>query len=486
MRRFFGVLAVLVALMLAGCGSSSSGSSPSNPLAAELSYFPSGSPLVISVATDPNSAGIKQLQALIHRYTVATFGLAAVTAKLEQLGIDYQSDIRPLFGNPVMLGFATADPTGASARAFIGAWVTRDAGKLSALVKKIPGDKQVGSHDGATLYQAGGAVFLAVDGPTIVIGGSQSIVDAALDRHAGGGGMTSATYSQSLAGLPQNGFLQMFGNVGSVLAQPAAANARRIPWVKALRGYGVTVGASPTGVTLSFRLNTSGSSLTPGQVPLVTGNASPPLASSAPISIGMADPAHLAAFVEQAEQATSPAGWAKFERRQAALRAKTGTDLSALFKLLTGNLIVASDTHTTVARAGLSDPSAASRILAKLATAPHSAFNTTDRIHRLGGGFYAVQSPKETITLGVVGNQLVVGKATVAALRSFATAPATPATGARGSIAFRVGLASLIHLAMHTAPSGIAQTILSSLGDITGSVASSTSGITGTASLAIH
>jgi hypothetical protein len=101
MRRVLLPL-LLTALVAAGCGSSSAGTS--NPVNAELSYFPTDSPFVISVVTDPNSQAVKNAHALTARFPVAAYGESALMAKVDQSGIDYQSDVRPLFGNPVMLG----------------------------------------------------------------------------------------------------------------------------------------------------------------------------------------------------------------------------------------------------------------------------------------------------------------------------------------------------------------------------------------------
>lgn len=485
MRRLGALLLVSAALVVAGCGSSSSAGS-GDPVNSALSYFPSGSAFVMSVATDPKSAAIKQLQSLVGRFPIATFGESAALAKLNQVGIDYQADVKPLFGNPVMFGFAGPMPTGSASRQFLFAWVTKDSGKLGALVKKLPGVKSVGSHDGAKLYQTGGSATVAIHGATLVFGSSESVVNGALDRHAHGGGMRSADYTHAVAGLPQNGFLQIFGSLSAVLSQPSTAKARLVPWVAALRGYAATVGASPTGLSFDFKLDTSGRALAANQVPFASGTGTPNFADSMPITVALENPAHLVSFIEGVEQTTGAAGWAKFERNQAKLRAATGADLNSLLKLLTGELILSSDTHTTMARAAVNDPASAASILSKLVRAPHGLLNSTSSVARRGSGFYAIKSPSETITLGVVGNQMVVGKASVAQLRSFASAPTSPAVGARGSVAFRVSLSQLLHLAMSSSVPKVAEQILSSLGDVNGEVSAAPSGITGSASLAIH
>ena len=175
MRRLLGVL-VCAALVVAGCGSSSSAPSASSVRNSELSYFPAGSPFVMSVVTDPNSAAVKGSEALVGHFPLATFGESALIAKLRQVGIDYQNDIRPLFGNPIVVGATGQSLSGVSTSGYLAVWVTKDASKLTALLKKVPGLKTVGSHDGATLYQTGGSTTVAVAGATLVLGPSESVV----------------------------------------------------------------------------------------------------------------------------------------------------------------------------------------------------------------------------------------------------------------------------------------------------------------------
>src|SRR5947209_85193 len=170
MRRFpaFVLILALVPLVLAACGSSSSSGGVRG---SELSYFPANAPFVLSIQTDPNSSAVKDGQALIGRFPIATVGEAALMSKLQQQGINYQSDIRPLFGNPIMVGAAQAASYGSATNNFLAAWVTKDAGKLSALVQKLHLQSS-GSHDGATLYSGSLGSTFAVDGATAVLGGS--------------------------------------------------------------------------------------------------------------------------------------------------------------------------------------------------------------------------------------------------------------------------------------------------------------------------
>ncbi len=483
MRRLIPLIAV-AAVALAGCGSSSSGSS--SPLNTELSYFPSNSPFVMSIQTDPNSTAIKQTQQLVSRFPVAGLGESAAKAKLSQVGINYDVDLKPLFGNPVAFGLGGSQISGNAQSQFLAVWVTKDQDKLNALLNKVlKGVQSSGTHGNAKLYPAGSAT-IAVDGATLIIGASQELVTTAIDRHSNGGGVTSSDYSSALSGLPQDALVDVFGSLSTALQSPNAAKARQIPWVAALKSYGVAVSASSSGLSFQYHLDTSGGSLTSAQLPIASGSTPPNFAGDSPIIAALHDPSQTISFIQSAEQATGAANYQGFLRRQAAAKAKTGTDLTSLFTLLTGNAVVASDTKAVMIRADLSDPSAASSTLSKLASFPSAFSSHALAMVRGPGGLYVVREPNSFTTIGVIGNQLVLGeRATPAQLQAFAAAPTSPATGAQGSLAYKVALPSLLQYALKTTLPSTVQPILSQLGDITGWTAATTSGMTGSASLAL-
>ena len=128
-------------------------------------------------------------------------GEAALKSKLQQVGINYDGDVRPLLGNPIAIGATGQTLSGGStSQHFLIAWIVKDSGKLTSLIKKIHGIHSAGSHDGATIYESGGTTALAVDGATALLGPSVAELDAALDRHAHGGGLTKSDYSHAFAG----------------------------------------------------------------------------------------------------------------------------------------------------------------------------------------------------------------------------------------------------------------------------------------------
>ncbi len=483
MRRLIPLIAV-AAVALAGCGSSSSGSS--SPLNSELSYFPSNSPFVMSIQTDPNSNAIKDAQQLVSRFPIAGLGESAAKAKLAQVGINYDVDLKPLFGNPVAFGLGGSEISGNTQSQFLAVWVTKDQGKLNALLGKIlKGVQSSGTHGSAKLYPAGSAT-VAVDGATLIIGASQDIVTTAIDRHAHGGGVTSSDYSSALAGLSQDALVDVFGSLTTALQSPSAAKAKQIPWVAALKSYGVAVSASTAGLSFQYHLDTTGGSLTSSQLPIASGSTPPNFAGDLPIVAALHNPSQTISFIQSAEQVTGSASYQDFLARQAAAKAKTGTNLTSLFGLLTGNAVVQSDTKAVMIRADLSDPSTASSTLSKLATDPKAFSSHATAVIHGPGGLYVVKEPKSLTTIGVLGNQLVLGERTTPAqLQAFASAPTTPASGAQGTLAYKIALPTLLQFALKTTLPSTVQPILGQLGDITGWTAATTSGMTGSATLAL-
>jgi Protein of unknown function (DUF3352) len=477
-------LTLLAAALLVGCGSSSSSHKQADPASAALSYFPAATPFVLTAATDPNSAAAKQSQSLEARLPVIGLARAAVMARLQAIGIDYQTDIRPLAGNPIAVGASTSTLTGAATKQFLIAWVTKSASKLKALITKLHFQAS-GSRDGAQLYQAG-RLSIAVDGATVLLSADSGTIGAALDRHAHGGGLTPAAVASDRAGLPSNSAIEAFGSLTNVLSGSRSAKARRVPWVAAIRGYGVAVNSTSSGLTIQYHVDTTGGSLSSAQLPIASGSTPPSLAGDLPIQVAMRNPAQVIRFVQSAAQAVSPGSYGKYLVQLAKFKRKTGIDLNSLVGLLNGDLIIESDTHSTIGRAGISNPGAVAKAIRELTHAPKGVFDKATRFTPLGGGLYEVQTPRARLTVGVIANQLVVGKASPAAIRSFATAPTIPASGASGALAFKVALLELLHATLKHAPSPAAQAVLNLLGDVTGSSSADPSGLSGRATVALR
>jgi hypothetical protein len=485
-RLLFALLAVTMMAALAACGSSSPKKpAASSPTVQALSYLPASSPLVLTLITDPNSQFVKGAQTALRNIPNASLAETALFAKLSQLGFDYNKDIRPLFGNPIVLGFVGTTISGSNPP-FVVSWVTRSASGLNGVIQKLRiGLQPAGTHDGAKLYTAGGAA-IAVAGPTLLFSRSTQDLNAALDRHAAKQGFTATQYANSTTGIDQNGLIQVFGNLTGILSMPSAAKARQVPWVAAITGYGASISASQKAMTIHYHVDTSGKPLSTSQLPIASGSTPPDLAGGLPILGGIRDPAQTISFIEQAQRMTNPKSYASFVSRQAKLKRRTGFDLNSFVASLTGNLSIESNTHTTIGRAQVSDPSAVSAELAKLAKAPRDAFAKYSRVSSLGGGLYSVKEPKQTLTYGLIGDELTIGKASPAGVRAYAKAPATAAAGAAGSLAFQIGLTELLKLVVKHQLPAVEQQVLARLGSLTGSTSATTTGLTGTATVGVH
>jgi hypothetical protein len=438
---------------------------------------------VLTVATLSSQQSVKQLQALEHRFPTYSVAATAIFAQMAKLGIDYNRDVRPLFGNPIAIGaVGTSGLNGSRVPPFLAVWVTKSATHLKAVVTKLPGVHPAGSHDGATLYSIG-SYAAGITGPTLIVARSAQVLDQALDRHAHGEGFTTADYSRATTGIASDGAVEVFGDLSQVLAAPSAARARLVPWVSALRAYGASISASATGLTITFHLDTGGRALTTSELPIASGTSAPGVAGTLPIQAGVRDPAQIINFILTTLKQIDPAAAARLTKDEAALERRAGIDVTTEANILTGDLNIETDSHTTLGRMQVSDPASAQSFIQKLTkpgTGPKGPGLTP-----IGGGFYTITASRPKVTVGLVGNELLVGRATPAQLRAFMSAPSDGTSAGSGSITFQIALPQLIALTLKHAPSAIEQQLLGVLGNLTGSASATTGGLTGTLALAL-
>lgn len=471
-RKLLILVGVALAAALSGCGSSSS-----SPLGTELSYVPRDSVFLAAVPTDPHGSLVHATNKLIASSPGTGFSLGTILAAV---GLDYQNDIQPLFGNPVVVSVARSSSTTGffGSPSVLGVWVVHSQVALNALLAKLGSPSKA---SGVASYHLG-QLTLAVKGRTVLMG-TPTVVQAALARHSGGHGMTTAEFSGAGGSVAPGTVLQAIGDLAGVIH----GSALKVPWIRALRGYTARLTGSGTSVRAQFRLDTSGAPLTPAEIPFTTATGAPELAGTMPITVGVRDPGHSFAFLEAAYQSSEPGSYAKFARQQAAAKRRTGYDLDTFFSLLTGNAIIETDGHGFLARADVTDPTSAARQLALLPQAVHDVFPTAHSITRRAGGFLQMsQTSGKPIEFGLVGREFVAGLgATAAQLRAFAQAPTTPAASATGPLAIRIDVAGLLAHAVKQLPTTVTGPYLSLLGDLTGSVSDSPTALSGGLALAV-
>jgi uncharacterized protein DUF3352 len=468
MRRIL-VSAVFAALVLAGCGSSSSSSS--SPLNTELSYLPSGSPAVVVFATDPNGTAWQNASGFVAKFPLAQLGLSALESDLAKSGVNYNQDIKPLLGNPVTLGITTT--TSASSKGFVIVLIAKNASNLNVLTRGQSAPTSASKYEGANLYQ-GSSYCLAIDGNTALLGPSLTEIKSALHLHAHGGGVNPNDFNDALNGLSQNPLVQVYGNLAGVLSGPHAAQARQIPWVAAIKSYGLTLSLADTGVDVRYRVNTSGPTLTSSELPLPTGSEAPSVVGQAPVVVGIRDLAQTFTFIEGAVQAVNPKALASAMNQVAKNGIQLNRDLISQF---TGNSELDYGPAGLRARFDLANPAQAVTTLAKL-----------KHLKRVGRGFYEVTNTKNPALIGIFKGRLVIGRTSRAALRAFASASASPISGASGPLAAQVSVGSLVSLiaaATHSAsslPPQVGQ-LLGAFGPLVSWTANDSSGLYGEISL---
>ena len=483
-----GVIAALLSIVLAACGtashlaSSSGGGSVTAAEATELSYIAPGSPFVAAIATSGKSLLSGTSSNLLNADPSAASLLSLLSSRLGLLGLSYGHDIKPLFGNPVMLAIGTP-AAGTRQPTVLAVWETASQAVLGHLIGKLSFLHSSATIDGAKVYALGSQAAVAISGATILLSQSAEQLRLALQRHTTHAGFSSVEYARLAGTLGAHRRVTFVGDLTSLLSTPKAATARKVPWVAALRGYGVDVSGSRTQIGFHFRVDTGGAPLSAAQLPLDPAAGAPQLAGQMPITVGVSDAAHTWKFIETAAELAGAKGFAKFLVDQAKVKARTGANLDDLVSQFTGPAIVGSDTITTIGRAQVADGQKAATTLALLAKDPSDALQSVASARAIGGGLYQViQRHGKPLIVGVIGNEFVIGAGPMAAIRAFATAPATPAPGP-GSLAFRIALPQLLEMKLHTR-SPIAALVLGRLGDLTGSASNTTSALTGGATLA--
>ena len=439
LRHLAALFACLGAIAVAtsGCGG---GSSSSSDLGTVLSYVPADTPFALELETDPDSGQYKALDGLINRFPGADTIKALIKSQLTMgiQGADFDKDIKPLLGNPAVIS-ATDVGSFLSDReqaGFVAALQVSDKGALDSLIEKTKPQKR-GEVAGATVYQDGDT-FFAVNDDVVVLAGSRDLLDAALKRADGGDHLSEGDFEAGLSGLPKDALARVYVDVQGLLKQSAAAAARRIEWVDALRTVGLTVSAQKSSLDVEFNAVTKGDDLTDADLPFATGDeAAKVVKRKGEIGIGLRNPRQLVAFVESALQAVDPQTFGDYEQGKRAIAAKLDLDIDKdLFAQLTGNLSVSATLQGDfAARAEVKDPTAFAGTVDKVAKALPQLGSTLgiESVRRSGDLYEARLSGGSTFVFGMAGDSLVVAS-DAARAHSMAQAQPEAVPGASGSL----------------------------------------------------
>jgi hypothetical protein len=452
-RRLGTVLAlVFCAAVAAGCGEEEA----AGPLDEALGYLPADAPFAVAIDTNLDGDQYRALDRIARKFEFGGQAKDALKEALEdEEGVDFDRDIRPLLGNPFVVGGADPAKVGDDEDDFVGAIQVKDEGKLDDLQSRSKA-REAGERGGATIYREPDGDTYAVDEDVLVVASSRRLLDSALDTREEGNGFSADGFDDALEGLPDAALVRAYFDVEALLdADPDARRAQRVKWVDGLRTLGATGIASQDDLEVEFRLRTEG--LTEEDLPIAPGDDSPGVVERpGQVAVGIRDLSRVIEFAEAAGRAVDPDGFGDYESAKEQLKALLDLDIDKdLIAQLEGDtaVTVAPD-RTFAARAELEDPAAFERTLAKVAKVLPSAAGG------LGAGELGIAEPGPGRDLyrltdsdgrnwffGVLDDVFVLSRSPAAAKRLASAAPEQVA-GARGSVAMSADAQELADAAL--------------------------------------
>jgi hypothetical protein len=376
-RRIVALAATCaVGLALAGCGGGE------ESLDRSLSYFPAGAPAVALVKTDLDDAQWHAFNGQLAPLLLGVSVRRLLRETADQAGLSFGDDLKALLGNPLVVG----EMPGAGPLATL---QVREPGKLSRVLAAL-GFTAAGHARGARLYRppvaggtrlrrapAGAPALVAVDGDVVLAAASPATLRAALAARHRGGRLTERELRRGLHGLPGDALVRVYGSLRALAGRAPAS----LPWVRALRTYGVTVTLKRHVAELRGVVRTAARTVTDAQLPLAPGRD--------PAPIPVREDAAVAGLRDAAPTATFLLG---------ALPRQAG--LAPVVRQIVGPAFAEREVDGDVtARAGVRDAAAATRALRSLVS--------RQRWRPLGGGLF--QARGAHLVVGIVAGALVAG-----------------------------------------------------------------------------
>lgn len=440
MRRLVTTALALAALAIAGCGG---GDDSGSPLDAALAFLPKDATFAVAIDTDTEGDQFKALGELLDEFPFGDQIKDSLIQQIEQSsgGLSFADDVKPVLGNPLVIGAANAEAIVGDSNAFVVAMQAKDEGALEDLVDKTK-PRKIGEASGATLYESEGA-FFAVEDDMVVLANDEAQLKQALERADGDDHFDEDAFDEGLDGLPESALARTYIDLEALLeADPDTTDVRNVEWVAALRTLGLTASAKSDAVDIDFRLRTEGD-LTDDDLPIAPGDDAPPVIKrEGEVGLGIRDLAHIVRFAENAAQSIDPAGFGDYAQAKKTIDRQLGVSLDEdLIGQLTGNLSASLSLDGGFGvRSELKDPRAFEDTLAKVADvlpnfAEGAGFGPVDLTKpKAGQDFYSLTQPDGgSIVFGVVGDVLVVASGPARARRLASEEPAA-VPGAKGSV----------------------------------------------------
>lgn len=444
MRRVLATsLAALAAgaVAVSGCGGGSSGSGGKDPLDNALGYLPKSAPLVIAIDTDLQGAQWKSLGTIANKFSFGGQVAQQLKQSINKQGLDFDTQIKPLLGNEVVLGAADPQSILGDNSSFVVALQVKDKGKLESLLKNSKDLKADGTSHGATLYKQDDGGETAQQNDVLLAADTKAQLEQALEQRDKSDRLTEDQFNSALSDLPKDALVRVYTDLQALIGgSPSASQARQVKWVAALRTLGVTGSATDNAISFDVNVKTDPLNLTDADIPIATGDQSPGvLGDKGELVFGLRGVSQVVNFAQGVAQTISPGSFGDFARAKATIGQQLGIDVDKdVIQQFSGDTSVAIGLDGNfAARAQLQDPTAFTKTLAKLAqVAPEFANGVGLQGAKLSKshGLYKLtgKGRSKPVYFGVVNNVFVIATQP-ARIAQLASQTPKPVDGAKGA-----------------------------------------------------
>jgi hypothetical protein len=308
-----------------------------------------------AVATDSKHGQGAAATNLLERFVGADVAVSKAQDRIKAaLGLAQDDELAPLLGNDLVVARAKSRP--------LAAWVVKDEPALRAILSSQVTRHRLAkqpSSGGYERYARAGVAAVARKGPLIVVGDPVS-VNEALATQAQGAGMTRRLFGERLRGLPADSLLRIEGNAALI----PFAQRSKVPWVRSLNRFALTVRADASG--LHARLRAATAPVSPDDVPLAP-NAPPPapLSRTNGATAGISDLRHVIRAGLRALKASDPGTYRRYDiaRRGLKLLRRGDIDGDVIDQLGGTATLWSPDLMTFTLTARVADPGRMARAL---------------------------------------------------------------------------------------------------------------------------
>lgn len=316
--------ALVVAVLLSGCGDDGAGSGSSDP----YGYLPADAGAVARVDVDLDGEPVRALEEALRPRVLQDARLEQVAAEL--LGAPNWDAIDVLVGDELVVGAPGVAPLALGSRgpednAFVGAIGLDDEESMRGALERV-GYEKSGKERGADVYEGAGPP-IAIDDGTLVFANTRAALAQALRVHDGpeGGRFTRAQLERTTEGLPRDAPVRVHVNLARLSGQPELRGMRKVKWVDALRTGALAVSASADAVVVDAAANTEAAALRDGDLPFPPGAPATEVPTRRDtINSGSADQSQTTTFLLDVLRAWRPTG--RFAEDVATVERERGID----------------------------------------------------------------------------------------------------------------------------------------------------------------